>query len=401
MPQHRAAPSRLRLALVGGPAYDPLYARLPELASSLNIDIEILAQQPHQDLNHTVAENAAGLRSFDLISTHIKYAPSQRAWLLPLDSYLDPSDLRPFIDATLEQCRVDGALVQLPRLTDARLMHWRRDLFDDAGRAYPETWAELAETASVLSSTTPTAGFAFPGKSSGLFGTFFELLDMAGGRLFDDTLQPAFVSDEGVWALGYLHELYAVRQVAPRNLPSWHFDEISASFREGSVAMIGDWPGYFSLHRDPETAVTAEVLAIDRYPVGPSGRRSVYSGSHSFAITQWCRDIPAAVELLRGLTSYDAQLSEARRGAFPARTDVLAEIRQETREDVLATRRFELLEATVREDMLMFPSLPTYPEIEESVWPLLQQGVTGALPVTEALHQAAERVDHILGAHQP
>ncbi len=381
---------------MGGPAYDPLYTLLPAMADALGIELEILARQPHQELNVTVAADASGSRTFDLISTHIKYAPSQRDWLLPLDSHLDADDLRPFFDATLETCRVDGALLQLPRLTDARLMHWRRDLFEEAGLTYPATWTELAETASRLSEAMFAAGFAFPGRSSGLFGTFFELLVMAGGRLFDDAMQPAFVSEQGVWALDYLHDLHAVRQVTPPELPGWHFDEVSASFRNGSVAMIGDWPGYFSLHRDPETAVTAQAVAIDRYPVGPAGRRSVYAGSHSFAITRWCRDVPAAVAFLRALTGYEAQLFEARRGAFPGRSDVLAFIREESRGDDLAARRLGLLEATVREDMLMFPSLSTYPEIEESVWPLLQQGVTGAIPVEAALRRSADRVHEIL-----
>ena len=53
-------------------------------------------------------------------------------------------------------------------------------------------------------------GFAFPGKESGLFGHFFELHAMAGGRMFEDEGPPAPRLDDeaGHWALGLLKDLY-------------------------------------------------------------------------------------------------------------------------------------------------------------------------------------------------
>src|SRR5438034_787273 len=76
-------------------------------------------------------------------------------------------------------------------------------------------------------------GFLFPGRDSGLFGTFYELLVSAGGMLFDGDLRPAFDGPAGVWAADRIAELHHRRRVTPRELPSWHYDEISASFRRG------------------------------------------------------------------------------------------------------------------------------------------------------------------------
>jgi multiple sugar transport system substrate-binding protein len=210
---------------------------------------------------------------------------------------------------------------------------------------------------------------------------------MAEGTLLAPDLEPEFDSPAGKWALGYLRDLYANGSV-PHAVPDWHFDDVSASFRNGSVAITGDWPGYFGLHRDPAHSVAAEHLAIARYPVGGSGTRRVYAGSHSFAITRDCRDIPAAVALLHELTTFESQMFEAERGVFPARQDVLAAIRQAMPAGTLESERLQLLELTVREDMLMFPELASYPDIEDAVWPMLQAGITGVFSVSEALSRA-------------
>jgi predicted anti-sigma-YlaC factor YlaD len=42
-------------------------------------------------------------------------------------------------------------------------------------------------------------------------------------------------------------------------------------------------------------------------------------------------------------------------------------------------------------------ALLAYPEVEAAVWPLLQAGFTGALPVSEALATAARAMDAVIG----
>src|SRR5206468_1587802 len=133
----------------------------------------------------------------DLVSTHTKYAPSQAAWLSPLDDLPIAAERDDFLPQPFELARIDGALLQIPRNLDARLLYYRRDLLDGSGDGnlsrppVPRTWDELVETASAL--TRPGFyGFLFPGRDSGLFGTFYELLVSAGGQLFDDDLRPVF-----------------------------------------------------------------------------------------------------------------------------------------------------------------------------------------------------------------
>src|SRR2546430_1194188 len=139
----------LRLALVGGPMYDPLYAALPD-------DVDVIVHGDHPSLNRAVAAMLSAGERIDVLSTHSKYAPSQSRWLRPLDGLVDVDGLAP---RAVELCRFGGALLCAPRNIDVRVLWYRTDVLETA----PATWADLGSSA---------AAFGFPGRESGLFGTF-------------------------------------------------------------------------------------------------------------------------------------------------------------------------------------------------------------------------------------
>ncbi len=104
----------------------------------------------------------------------------------------------------------------------------------------------------------------FPGRDSGLFGTFYELLVGAGGDLFDEELRPAFDSPEGIWAASFIADLYQVRRVTPQELPGWHYDEISAAFREETPRWSATGPEAIT-----STAIPRRARALDRVGLAP------------------------------------------------------------------------------------------------------------------------------------
>ncbi len=193
----------LQAALVGGPMYDGLYGLLGD-------DVDVVVHEDHPTLNRTVAGMLDGGERIDVLSTHSKYAPSQAERLRPLDDLIDVSALAPRATAL---CRFDDVLLCAPRNIDVRVLWYRSDLL----RHPPSTWADVEASHQV---------FGFPGRESGLFGTFFELVVAHGGRLFDDESRPAMVSEEAVAAVELLRTL-AVR--APADLPTWHYDQVDAA----------------------------------------------------------------------------------------------------------------------------------------------------------------------------
>lgn len=57
----------------------------------------------------------------------------------------------------------------------------------------------------------------------------------------------------------------------------------------------------------------------------------------------------------------------------------------------------ELLEATMREGMLIPPKFPQYPAVEDAQWPAQQAGVTGKMPAREVLERACAKIEEVLG----
>ncbi len=372
----------LRILLVGGPMYDPLYSRLKEFEDREEVSVEVVATLAHPDLNERIEEEfSSGTATYDLISTHTKYAPSQKQWLTPLDHDLYESELEMFTPRTLELARIDGLLYGVPRNLDVKLLYYRTDLMDGP----PSSWEELRDEAARLKSDG-LYGFVFPGKESGLFGHFFELHAMAGGRMFEGEGPPVpRLNDEaGRWALALLKDLY--ERAAPQETPDWHYDEVAACFRRGKAAMSTDWPGGFYTYEDPEQSSVVGSYDVALYPEGWAGR-FVYSSSHTFAIPSTVRDRPAAIELLRFLTSRESQAFEAKLGTLPARSDSLRDARAEA--NSLAERRWGLLEEA-QEAALIPPKHPNYPAVEDAIWQGVREALLGNKGVEEALKDTEE-----------
>src|SRR5215210_3794850 len=388
--------SKLRVLLVGGPMYDPLYSRLSGFEEQEDVTVEVVASLPHPELNDRVKEEfGSGEASYDLISTHIKYAPSQTQWLSPLDEDLDEGTLQHFSPLTLELARIDGSLYGVPRMLDVKLLLYRTDLLSGP----PGSWEELLEEAARLRSDE-TYGFVFPGKESGLFGHFFELHAMAGGRMFrgDGPPVPRLNDEAGRWTLGLLKDLY--ERAAPEETPEWHYDDVAACFRDGRAAMSTDWPGGFYTYEEEGSAV-ADRFDLALYPEGRAGR-FIYAGCHTFAIPTTVRDRHAALALLRFLSSRESQTYEASLGTLPAREDSLEDARSEAPAGSLAARRWDLLEEA-KGAALIPPKHENYPAVEDAIWQGIREALLGHRSVEEALQmtetEASRAAEAVAPAH--
>jgi multiple sugar transport system substrate-binding protein len=400
----------VRALLVGGPMYDGLYDLLPAFERETGLQVDVVDRLPHPALNARVKQAfEAGGADIDLLSTHTKYAPSQAQWLTPVDDVLGAEDVADLLPRPAELARIGGRLMQYPRNLDMRLLYYRRDLFEDreAQAVFekthrrplgpPETWDDLVEVAIFLS-RPGLFGFLFPGRESGLFGTFYELLVSAGGDLFGPGLEPVLDAPPGVWAADRLAELHRRRRITPRELPEWHYDEISASFRAGDAAMVCDWPGSDYLYHDPATSRVAGRVGLALLPAGFTGRRAAYAGVHSFAIPRTARNREGAGRLLRYLTSTEAQLLEARRGALPVRASAFARIREEAAGDERQAHRLGLLARTAEEALIVPPKFAAYPECEDAIWRALQRAMTGFVSPAAAVGEAAAAIRAVVSA---
>ncbi|KAG0326007.1 hypothetical protein BGZ99_010301, partial [Dissophora globulifera] len=425
-----SSPCTLKIAVVGGPQYDRLYERLPLFEQETGLRVEIVFRGSHPELNDYLAasfqqpspsSSSVPPPELDLISTHIKYAPSQANFLQELDyDEVSEQERSEFLESALEASKFQGKLIQLPRMVDSRVLFYRADILETLQLAPPETWQDLLVIARTIRkaglpvrhSTTKdldvVQGYVFPGKLSGLFGTFYELAMMEMGHpeaLFDSDDHPVFDESTVVNVLRYMRELVTTSAV-PQDIETYYFDEVSSAFCEGKVAMVADWPSFYGnmKHRLRQAQPHARIKVM-RYPVGPNRKRSAYSGMHSFAIPTSCRHRTQAVSLLKFLVRDDQQWIEASEsGSFPTKKAVLQRVVDETasRRTIIADQinheeaeldieRLRCLRFTVENDMAMFPHLATYPELEDALYPIIQDAMMGRVSPEEAARKMKAR----------
>ena len=356
----------LRVALVGGPMYDRLYdAFAPG-------EIEVVVHADHPTLNRQVAAMLAAGERIDVLATHSKYAPSQAQWLRPLDGLVDNAAIEPLAPAAVELCRFEDAQLCLPRLIDVRVLWLRADRVDTA----PDTWDALVASDIV---------FGFPGRESGLFGTFFELVVGRGGSLFDAQLGPTMATRDAEHAIETLCRLAAR---APADLVDWHYDEVDAALLDGRLDAAAAWPGGWGAIR---SSPLADRLVPHLYPAGPT-RRVSYAGCHAWAIPRTCADVDGAVTLLHRLLGAELQAVDAAGGSMCAHRGALAAVEPQGDVD---RRRLEITRQMI-DNMITYPPLVRFPEIEDAGWSSIRDALRGRHSPMAAAREIQSAAEHIL-----
>jgi len=371
--------SHLKIALTAGGMYDRLNARIPDFERATGVTVAVEFAGTHPELNAHLA--ALDPVPYHLVSTHTKYAPSQLRFLAPIEGF-DTSD---FFPPVLDLARIGGALYGIPRNIDLRLLHYRTDMVETP----PATWDELVALAKQATHAPEMYGVVFTGMESGLFGTFFELAESAGARIFPPSLVPEVNNAGGRWALKVLRELYS-NGAAPEAIAGWHYDQVHAFFRAGSAAMTFDWPSYYASYRDPSSPVR-DRFQVARMPAGPSGRTCCYAGAHTFALTRAGADCAEAHQLLRFLTAPEQQAVEVQQGSVAVRRSVMSDQRQAIQGS--GAQRLALLEHSIEHDLILPPKLSYYPQIEDILWRNVRAAMTGAVAIADALVEIERKIE--------
>ncbi len=393
----------LRVKLIGGAQYEPLYAEIPKWEAATGAKVEILSRKNHFELDKEIKQDiAAGTLDWCVGSNHTSFAPQYGDVYADLTGLIAPAVIADFVPLMVQHSTVNGRMVQMPRHSDVSNMFYQKSLYEDDAKkatfkaalgydlAPPETWAQVSDQAKFFAKAPDFYGFQFVGKDEAITGRFYEMLVANGGAMFDDKWNPTFNSEAGIASLNFFVDLYKAKAV-PVGVPNYLWDETGLGFASGTVAMDLDWGGWSTFFNDPKNSKVANNVGLIRAPKGTSGKRTGWSGSHSFSITESCDNKPAAASLLTFLTSYENQMVEARKGLLPTRTkvwdDAIAEFSgagNAFSADVMKT--FKL---SMSEDAFTPPLIAEWIEVSNVLWPKLQAAIVGDMTAKDALDAAA------------
>lgn len=399
----------LRVKLIGGAQYEPLYTLIPEWEKTTGGKVEILSRKNHFELDREMKQDiAAGKIDYCVFSNHTSFAPQYPTLSKPLNDLIPQEVLAEFAPLVLEHSTIDGNLVALPRHSDVSNMYYVKSLYADEENKTkfkdeygydltpPETWAQAKDQALFFANPPARYGTIFAGKDEAITGRFYEMLVAEGGQLFDEDWNPTFNSEEGVRALNWFVELYQAKAV-PAGSSNYVWDDIGLGFAAGNAAFDLDWAGWAAFFNGKDSKISGDV-GIAPAPMGEGGKRSGWSGSHTFSITEACETKEAAVSLITYLTSHDAQMIEARTGLLPTRTkvwdDVVAEF--EEKGDTFMVEVFKVYADSMQNHAFTPPLIPEWIEVSNVIWPQLQAAILGDKSAEDALNEAADEARIIM-----
>ncbi|MBL1437722.1 MAG: sugar ABC transporter substrate-binding protein [Rhodobacteraceae bacterium] len=394
----------LRVKLIGGAQYEPLYAVISRWEEMTGASVNILSRKNHFELDREIKQDiAAGTLNWCVGSNHTSFAPQYGGIYMDLNEVIGDDVLAGFQSLALANSTVDGRLVQLPRHSDVSNLFYLKSLFEDADNQTafkaeygydltpPETWDQFKDMAIFFADAPTFYGTQYVGKDEAITGRFYEMLVANGGALFDADWNPTFNSAAGVESVQWFKDLYDAKAV-PAGVLNYLWDDTGLGFASGTIAMNLDWAGWASFFNDPENSQIAGNIGLVRAPVGSGGLRSGWAGSHTFSITETCDNSAAAASFITFLTSAENQMIEARNGLLPTRgrvwDDVIAEFDAAGNEFMVNV--FETYAVSMAEDAFTPPLIAPWIEVSNEIWPRLQAAILGEMGIQEALDEAAD-----------
>lgn len=399
----------LRVKLIGGAQYEPLYTLIPEWEKATGATVDILSRKSHFELDREMKQDiAAGNIDYCAFSNHTNFAPQYTSMTEPLDGLIADETVAAFSPLVISHATVDGKLLSLPRHSDVSNLFYQKSLYENEDNkaafkekygydlAVPETWAQASDQAKFFSNPPDRYGTHFAGKDEGLTGRFYEMLVAEGGQLFDENWNPTFNSEAGVRALNWFVDLYQADAV-PAGTTNYVWDDLGLGFAAGAVAWDLDWAGWAAYFNGDDSKIGGDV-GVALAPKGSGGKRTGWSGSHSFSVTSNCDNKEAAASFIAFLTSHDAQMIEARSGLLPTRTqvwdDVIAEFKGEGNDFMVEV--FDIWGESMAEHAFTPPLIAEWGEVSNILWPALQSAILGDESTEDALNEAADEVREVM-----
>lgn len=400
----------LRVKLIGGAQYEPLYAEIPKWEKATGAKVEILSRKNHFELDREIKQDiAAGTLNWCVGSNHTSFAPQYGDIYIDLKTVIPADVLAQFDPLAIKNSTVNGSLVQLPRHSDVSNLFYKKSLYEDQANkdrfkakygydlAPPETWDQVKDQAIFFTKAPDFYGTQYVGKDEAITGRFYEMLVANGGALFDDKWNPTFNSEAGVKTVQWFKDLYDAKAV-PAGVMNYLWDDTGLGFGSGTIAINLDWAGWASYFNDPANSKIAGDVGLVRAPKGAGGKRTGWAGSHSFSITKGCDNKAAAASLITFLTDHDRQMIEARKGLLPTRTKVWEDVTAEfkAKNNPFMVKVFETYKVSMSEDAFTPPLIQPWIEVSNEIWPRLQKAILGEMTPQAALDEAAKEARRIM-----
>jgi multiple sugar transport system substrate-binding protein len=256
-----------------------------EELTGIKVNLEVLPEDQHRQklsISFTSGRGDIDVFASQRHQEGVKYHLAK--WYEPLGPYVaDPShtaggfDLTDFAPQAINDATVEGDLEGIPLYTELQIFFYRKDLFEAAGLAFPNTLDELEAAAKQLTDRSKgVAGLCIRGKGAATTTIFSGFLHSMGGSWADAQRNPALSQPASIEAFDYYGRL--AREYGPPGVLNYHWFQCSSLFNSGRAAMWTDSNIFAAGLLDPQQSSVTEQVGFAMFPEGPGGRKPAGGG---------------------------------------------------------------------------------------------------------------------------
>jgi multiple sugar transport system substrate-binding protein len=287
-----------------------------------------------------------------------------------------------------------GVLMGVHPNCNTHVLFYRKDLFDKAGLAPPNTYDDLFAACRKLQNRPALYGFITRGeRGNGIRYDWMPFMLGYGADIVADAENGDYtVTINSAKALAALNTFVKLmKECGPADAGSvGQADEIQLMATGKVATMQAVIAAWANLEDSTKSAVVGQVAAvIDPAPVG---------GTHGVANGDWTLAIPknlsperqkAALAFLKWFIGKDVQRAYAEAGGLPVRSDVLSELASQSKFAWMTA--YNESENVARQDLGYVEG----PQVEQVLGLRLNQALIGELSPAAALNQAAQEIHDI------
>lgn len=393
------AQKTIDIDFMGGAADEPFIMKMAEQYEkthpNMRVSYIVAPQTANRYHDKLVTLLAAHDTDIDIMTTDVVWPPELVAggWLAPLDQYFPPEEQAAWVPATVEARIIGGHIYAIPYFHDIGLFYYRKDILDKSGIEVPKTWMEMVEICQRLQDPPNLYGFITCFDRSGqLECKFAEFLWSNGGEYTDDPATEAlFNTSEGVEALQFMYDLIHKYKIVQPGVTSMHLDEGRVIFTQGKAIFHRNWCYVANLAEQADSKVQGKV-GITYIPKFPGGRHASCLGGWAYSVNVFSPYVEEAANFSRYLGSREVQKERAlTHRATPAISDLFAD------PDLVAKYQDYPAIMKVNDTVMWRPKTPFYLQISDIMIGYLQQALIGETSIKDALEDAAEEVNFLLG----
>ncbi|HEY2763152.1 MAG TPA: ABC transporter substrate-binding protein [Pseudonocardiaceae bacterium] len=242
----------------------------------------------------------AHLSNFDIVALDVVWTAefAKRGWLVDL------TELRPDIEPVtlrrpLQTAIWDGKLWAAPDTTDAGILYYRKDLLRPD--QVPQTWRQLIDTGREIGRPRNMAPFVADGiQNEGLVVQYLEYFWGLGGEVLSaDGHSVLFDPGTATQAIEIMKDAYDKGDYLT-GFDTMNLEDSRAAFQTGKAVFMRSWPyGYQQMNEtDPNSKIIGKVGIAPLPAIAEFGSITALGG-HNLAVSAFSRNIPAAIEFVR------------------------------------------------------------------------------------------------------